>query len=260
MDAKGRQNSTSVLVLFCSSKRSVNSIEAKASRVIIFKFPVKLPFPVHSGLQRASKSRHVHSNGVLYGRRAFHHLSMCQYVFALYASYSVLGLRSVMATALNSDERLHSEVSLKQEQSNVRTRREDVEERGEQLQQRTPRKRQLRTVESADDRLERLQRRRKRERQLRTGDRESADGRLTSATDETTPALSEYHRVSRWQAIERLQRRRQREGQTEICQRTLSPCFQLCQKKHWFSRKTFVWMRQAGYSTSRDLPSTKVLC
>ena len=34
------------------------------SRVIICKFPVKLPFPVHSGLQRASKSRHVHSNGV----------------------------------------------------------------------------------------------------------------------------------------------------------------------------------------------------
>ena len=48
-----------------------------------------------------------------------------------------------------------------------------------------------------------------------------------------------------------LQRRRQREGQTEICQRTiLSPCFQLCQKKNWFSRKTFVRMRQAGYSTS----------
>ena len=31
-----------------------NSSEAKASRVIICKFPVKLPFPVHSGLQRAS--------------------------------------------------------------------------------------------------------------------------------------------------------------------------------------------------------------
>ena len=41
-----------------------NSSEAKASRVIIYKFPVKLPFPVHSGLQRASTSRHVHSNGV----------------------------------------------------------------------------------------------------------------------------------------------------------------------------------------------------
>ena len=43
--------------------------------------------------------------------------------------------------------------------------------------------RQLRTVASADDRLERLQRRRQRERQLRTGNRESADDRLTSATD-----------------------------------------------------------------------------
>ena len=60
--------------------------------------------------------------------------------------------------------------------------------------------RQLRTVESADDRLEWLQRRRQRERQLRTGDRESADDRLTSATDKTTPAIAEYHRVSRWQA------------------------------------------------------------
>ena len=46
--------------------------------------------------------------------------------------YSVLGLRSVMTTALDSDERLHSEVSLKQEQGNVRTR-EDVEECGERL-------------------------------------------------------------------------------------------------------------------------------
>ena len=75
---------------------------------------------------------------------------MCQYVFALYASYSVLGL---MTTALDSDERLHSEVSLKQEQGYVRTR-EDVEERSERLQRRTPHKRQLRTVESADDRLD----------------------------------------------------------------------------------------------------------
>ena len=31
-----------------------NSIEAKASRVIICKFPVKLPFPIYSELQRAS--------------------------------------------------------------------------------------------------------------------------------------------------------------------------------------------------------------
>ena len=161
-------------------------------------------------------------------------------------------------TALDSDERLHSEVSLKQERGYIRTR-EDVEERGERLQRRTPHKRQLRTVESADDRLERLQRRRQRERQLRTGDRESADDRLTSATDKTTPALSEYIESPDGR-LERLQRRRQREGQTEICQRTLlSPCFQLCQKKNWFSRKAFVWMRQAGYNTSRDLPSTKVL-
>ena len=58
--------------------------------------------------------------------------------------------------------------------------------------------RQLRTVESADDRLEQLQRRRERYHQLRTVDRESADDRLTSATEKT--ALSEYHRVSRWQA------------------------------------------------------------
>ena len=84
-------------------------------------------------------------------------------------------------TALDSDERLHSEVSLKQEQGYIIRTREDVEERGERLQRRTPHKRQLRTVESADGRLERLQRRRQRERQLRTGDRESADDRLTSA-------------------------------------------------------------------------------
>ena len=62
-----------------------------------------------------------------------------------------------------------------------------------------------------------------RERQLRTGDRESADDRLTSATDKTTPALSEYIESPDGR-LERLQRRRQREGQTEICQRTLSPC------------------------------------
>ena len=135
----------------------------------------------------------------------------CVNTYSLYT----LGLRSVMTTALDNDERLHSEVSLKQEQGNVRTLRSaslvprpcvgaearmsfsSREERGERLQRRTPRNRQLRTIESADDRLERLQRRRQRERQLRTGDRESADDRLTSAT---TPALSEYHRVSRWQA------------------------------------------------------------
>ena len=57
----------------------------------------------------------------LAGRPAFHHLRMCQYVFALYILYSVLGLRSVMATALDSDERLHSEVGLKHERQ-VRVR------------------------------------------------------------------------------------------------------------------------------------------
>ena len=42
---------------------------------------MKLPFPIHSGLQRASKSRHVHSKrvpGRLAGWPVFHHLSMCQ--------------------------------------------------------------------------------------------------------------------------------------------------------------------------------------
>ena len=92
-----------------------NSSEAKASRVIICKFPVKLPFPVHSVLQRASKSRHVHSNRVP-GRLAGRHFIICACVntYSLYTSYSVLGLRSVMTTALDSDERLHSEVGLKQ--------------------------------------------------------------------------------------------------------------------------------------------------
>ena len=37
--------------------------------------------------------------------------------------------------------------------------------------------------------------------QLRTVDPESADDRLTSATEKTTPTLSQYHRVSRWQAL-----------------------------------------------------------
>ena len=72
-----------------------NSSEAKASRVIIYKFPVKLPFPVYSGLQRASTSRHIHSDGVP-GWPAFHHVRMCQHVFALY---------SALTTALDSDER-----------------------------------------------------------------------------------------------------------------------------------------------------------
>ena len=88
-------------------------------------------------------------------------------------------------------------------QGNVRVRLvEKTLRSGERLQRRTQRKRQLRTVESADDRLERLLYKRRREHycQLRTVDRESADDRLTSATEKTTPALSVYHRVSRWQA------------------------------------------------------------
>ena len=117
-----------------------NSSEAKASRVIICKFPVKLPFPVHSVLQRASKSRHVHSNRVP-GRLAGRHVIICACVntYSLYTSYSVLGLRSVMTTALDSDERLHSEVGLKQERertSHVRVRYA----RRHRLQRRTQRK------------------------------------------------------------------------------------------------------------------------
>ena len=78
----------------------------------------------------------------------------------------------------------------------------NVYARGAVNASKTRRKRQMRTVESADDRLEqlRIQMRRERYRQLRTVDRESADDRLASATEKTTPALSEYHRVSRWQA------------------------------------------------------------
>ena len=34
---------------------------------------------------------------------------------------------------------------------------------------------------------------------MRTVDRESTDDRLKSATEKTTSAVSEYHRVSRWQ-------------------------------------------------------------
>ena len=112
-----------------------NSIEAKASRVIICKFPVKLSFPVHSGLQRASKSRHVHSNGVpvrLAGRHSI--ICACVNTYSLYTSYSVLGLLSVMTTTVDSEERLHTEVGLKHERERTRQRtrtytREDVEER-----------------------------------------------------------------------------------------------------------------------------------
>ena len=47
-----------------------------------------------------------------------------------------------------------------------------------------------------------------RARQLRTVDRESADDRLTSATEKTTPALSEYSTIESPDGrLERLQRR-----------------------------------------------------
>ena len=58
-----------------------------------------------------------------------------------------------MTTALDSDERLHCDVGLKQE-DNATYVREKTLRSGERLQRRTQRKRQLRTVESADDRLE----------------------------------------------------------------------------------------------------------
>ena len=64
----------------------LNSSEAKASRVIICKFQVKLPFPVYSGLQRASTSRHIHSDGVPGWPAGI--VRMCQYVFALYILFS----------------------------------------------------------------------------------------------------------------------------------------------------------------------------
>ena len=127
------------------------------------------------------------------------HSTICACVNA-YSLYKVLSLHSVMTTASDCNEKFHSEVDLKQERERTRQRKREDVRSGERLQRRTQRKRQLRTVESADDRLERLQRRRQHERQLRTVDRESADDRPTSATEKTTPALSEYHRVSRWQA------------------------------------------------------------
>ena len=80
--------------------------------------------------------------------------------------------------------------------------REKTLRSGERLKRRTQRKRQLRTVE-----LLSLPTKEKTMRacQLRTVDRESADDRLTSATEKTS--LDPDGR------LERLQRRRQREGQ-----------------------------------------------
>ena len=116
------------LVLYCLDVLLVrliyNSSEAKASRVIIYKFPVKLPFPIHSGLQRASKSRHVHSNGVLYGR----HSIICACVNA-YSLYTVLSLMTT-ASDCNCNEKFRGEVDLNQERERTRQRkREDVEKR-----------------------------------------------------------------------------------------------------------------------------------
>ena len=59
---------------------------------------------------------------------------------------------TVMSTALDSDERLHSDVG--KGKDNATYVREKTLRSGERLQRRTQRKRQLRTVESADDRLE----------------------------------------------------------------------------------------------------------
>ena len=100
---------------------------------------------------------------------------MCQYVFALYI---VFGLRSVMATALDSDESLHSEVGLRQERES--TSDLDIIQsaygRTNYLKRRRQREKALRSGESADDRLERLQRKAQHERHVRTI--ESANDRL----------------------------------------------------------------------------------
>ena len=87
------------------------------------------------------------------------HCIMCQYVFALYI---VFGLRSVITTALDSDESLHSEVGLRQERES--TSDLDIIQsaygRTNCLKRRRQREKALRSGESADKRLERLQRRR----------------------------------------------------------------------------------------------------
>ena len=75
---------------------------------------------------------------------------MCQYVFG-----------SVMTTALDSDERLHSEVGLKQEREST-TNLDIVQSaygRMNYLKLRRQREKALTSSDSADARLERLQRR-----------------------------------------------------------------------------------------------------
>ena len=208
----------------CSCTCSSSSSEAKASRVIICKFPVKLPFPVYSGLQRASTSRHIHSDGVLAGRPAFHHVRMCQYVFALYI---VFGLRSVMTTALHSDESLStSDLDIIQSaaaygRTNYLKRRrqrekalrsgESADKRLERLQRRRQRECQLRTVESPDDRLERLQRKAQHERQLRTI--ESANDRLERMQRKAQHERQVRTIESANDRLERLQREAERKRQ-----------------------------------------------
>ena len=67
-------------------------------------------------------SRHVHSNGVLYGR----HSIICACVNA-YSLYTVL---SLMPVASDCNKKFHSEVHLNQERERTRQRkREDVEKR-----------------------------------------------------------------------------------------------------------------------------------
>ena len=84
----------------------------------------------------------------------------------------MLGLRSVMTTALDSDERLHNEVGLKQERESITD---------------------LDIVQSAYGRMNYLKRRRQREKALRSG--ESADKRLERLQRRTTPASAENYRV-----------------------------------------------------------------
>ena len=137
-----------------------------------------------------------------------------------------------MTTALDSDERLHSEVGLKQERESTtdldivqsaygrknylkrRRQREKALRSGESADkrlQRLQRKRQchsqLRSIESADDRLERLQRRRQSERQLRTI--ESANDRLERLQRRRQLRTIE----SANDRLERLQREAQRKRQ-----------------------------------------------
>ena len=84
-----------------------------------------------------------------------------------------------------------------------------------------------------------------RARQLRTVDRESADARLTSATEKTTPALSEYSTIESPDGrLERLQRRRQREGQTDTVHVFSSVKRKICSFTVEVGRRSFVCDKQ----------------